>query len=139
MELQEIASARAIVAAIDRARQAKEKSLLSGQSDPLTFADVVRASSQRDRLTVQVVEVAADALGWAVGLLALALNPSHVILAGPLTLLGETLLAPLRQRAEEILRAAGGSVPAIVNSTMGEFSGAVGAAALAVDAWTPTR
>jgi glucokinase len=88
---------------------------------------------------VQVVEVAADALGWAVGQLALALNPSQVILAGPLTLLGETLLDPLRQRAEEILRVAGGSVPAIVNSTMGEYSGAVGAAALAVDEWKPTR
>jgi glucokinase len=139
MELQDIASARAIVAALERARQAKEKSLLSAQEEPLTFADVVRASAQRDRLTVQVVQVAADALGWAVGQLALALNPSQVILAGPLTLLGETLLDPLRQRAEEIMRVAGGSVPAIVNSTMGEYSGAVGAAALAVDAWQPTR
>jgi glucokinase len=139
MELQEIASARAIVAALERARGSREKSLLSAQEEPLTFADVVRASSQRDRLTVQVVEVAADALGWAVGQLALALNPSQVILAGPLTLLGETLLDPLRQRAEEILRAAGGSVPAIVNSTMGEYSGAVGAAALAVDEWKPIR
>jgi N-acetylglucosamine repressor len=139
VELQEIASARAIVAALERARQAKEKSLLSAHSEPLTFADVVRASAQRDRLTVQIVEVAADVLGWAVGQLALVLNPSQVILAGPLTLLGETLLDPLRQRAEDILRAAGSSLPVIVNSTMGEYSGAVGAAALAVDAWQPTR
>lgn len=139
MELQEIASARAIVSALERARQSKEKSLLSARVEPLVFADIVRASSQRDRLTVQVVEVAAEALGWAVAQLALALNPSQVILAGPLTLLGETLLDPLRQRAEEILRAAGGSVPAILNSTMGEYSGAVGAAALAVDEWKPTR
>ena len=86
-----------------------------------------------------MVKVAADALGWAVAQLALALNPSHVILAGPLTLLGETLLNPLRRRAEEILRTAGGSVPAIINSTMGEYSGAVGAAALAVDVWKPSR
>jgi len=139
MELQEIASARAVVAALERARQSKEKSLLSAHEQPLAFADIVRASAQRDRLTVEVVEVAADALGWAVAQLALALNPAQVILAGPLTLLGETLLDPLRQRAEEILRTAGGSVPAIVNSTMGEYSGAVGAAALAVDAWQPTR
>jgi predicted NBD/HSP70 family sugar kinase len=139
VELQEIASVRAIVAALERARQAGEKSLLFAPGGPLTFADVVRASAQRDRLTVQVVEVAADALGWAVGQLALALNPSQVILTGPLTLLREILLDPLRQRAEEILRAAGGSVPAIVNSTMGKYSGAVGAAALAVDEWKPTR
>jgi glucokinase len=138
MELEEIASVRAIVAALERARH-MEKSLLSAQSDPLTFADVVRASSQRDRLTVQVVEVAADTLGWAVGQLSLALNPSQIILAGPLTLLGEILLDPLRQRAEEILRAAAGNVPAILSSTMGEYSGAVGAAALAVDEWKPAR
>ena len=138
LELQEIASARAIVAALERAR-AREKSILPAKGEPLAFPDVVRASSQRDRLTVHVVEVAAEALGWAVAQLALALNPSQVILAGPLTLLGETLLDPLRQRAGEILRVAGGSVPAIVNSTMGEYSGAVGAAALAVDEWKPTR
>lgn len=137
MQLEEIASVRAIVDALERSCH-KEKSLLAGHG-PLTFADVVRASSQRDRLTVQVVETAAEALGWAVGQLSLALNPSQVILAGPLTLLGETLLDPLRQRAEEILRAAAGSVPTIVNSTMGEYSGAVGAAALAVDEWKPVR
>jgi N-acetylglucosamine repressor len=139
MEVQEVASVRALLAALERARQAKEKSLLFAGGELVTFADVVRAASQRDRLTVQLVEAAAEVLGWAVAQLALALNPSQVILTGPLTLLGETMLVPLRQRAEDILRAAGGSVPAIVNSTMGEYSGAVGAAALAVDAWKPIR
>jgi glucokinase len=139
VELQEVASVRAILAALERARQTKEKSLLSAQKEPLTFADVVRAARQRDRLTVQVVEVAAEVLGWAVGELALALNPSHVILAGPLTLLGEIMLHPLRQRAEEVLEASEGEVPEIVNSTMGEYSGALGAAALAVEDWKPAR
>jgi N-acetylglucosamine repressor len=138
-ELQEIASARAIVATLERARQMKEKSLLFARNEPLIFADVVRAALQRDRLTVQVVEIAAEVLGWAVGQLALALNPSQVILAGPLTSLGEILLDPMRQRAEAIVRAAGGDVPMIVNSTMGEYSGALGAAALAVEEWKPAR
>ena len=138
IELQEIASVRAIVAALDRARH-KEKNLLSARNGALTFADVVQASAQRDRLTVEMLKVAAEALGWAVAQLALAVNPSHAILTGPLTLLGDTLLNPLRRRAEEILRTAGGSVPTIINSTMGEYSGAVGAAALAVDVWKPRR
>ena len=138
-EIQEIASVRAIVAALERARQAKENTLLSAQSEPLIFSDVVRAARQRDRLTIQIVEVAAKMLGWAVAELALALNPSQVILAGPLTLLGEIMLNPLRRRAEEILQAAAGNVPIIANSTMGEYSGALGAAALAVDKWKPTR
>jgi hypothetical protein len=74
-----------------------------------------------------------------VGELTLALNPSHVILAGQFTLLGEIMLHPLRRRAEEILQASGAEVPVIINSTMGEYSGALGAAALAVDRWKPVR
>ena len=139
VELQEVASVRAIVGALERARRSKEKSLLTAQTDPLTFADVERAARQRDRLTVQVIEFAAEILGWAVADLALLLNPSRVILAGPLTLLGDTLLNPLRARAEEILEASGTGIPALVNSTMGEYSGALGAAALAVHEWKPVR
>jgi len=139
LELQEIASARAIVAALDRARRAGEKSLLSARRGALDFADVVQAALQRDRLTVQIVQVAAEALGWAVAKLALALDPSLVILAGPLTSLGDILLDPLRARAEQLLRDAAGSVPKIVSSRMGEYSGALGAAALAVHEWKPAR
>jgi len=139
VELQEVASVRAIVEALERARDAKEKSLLTSQTEPLTFADVQRAARQRDRLTLQVIEFAAEILGWAVADLALALNPSRIILAGPLTVLGDTLLSPLRARAEEILGSSGAGVPRIVNSTMGEFSGALGAAALAVHEWKPKR
>jgi glucokinase len=139
VELQEAASARAILAALERARRAKEKTVLAAQSGPLRFEDVVRAGQQRDVLTVQILAVAARMLAQAVSQLVLALNPAKVILAGPLTLLGETLLRPLRARAEEVLEASGAHVPTIVNSTMGEYSGALGAAALAVHEWKPAR
>ncbi|PWU20175.1 MAG: hypothetical protein C5B50_04610 [Verrucomicrobia bacterium] len=139
LELQDIASARAIVAALERGRKAGEKSLLSAKEGSVDFSDVVQAALQRDKLTVQIVQVAAEALGWAVAKLALALDPSLVILAGPLTSLGDILLDPLRARAEQILRAAAGSVPNIVSSSMGEYSGALGAAALAVHEWKPAR
>ena len=139
IELQEVASVRAILAALERARNAKEKSVLSGHNGLLKFADVVRASQQRDALTVQILSVAAKMLGHAVSHLVLALNTSKVIMAGPLTLLGGTVLHPLRDRAEELLRASGAELPEIVNSTMGEFSGALGAAALGVHQWKPAR
>jgi predicted NBD/HSP70 family sugar kinase len=90
-------------------------------------------------LTVQVIQAAADMLGRAVGEITFALNPARVILAGPLTLLGETLLQPLRARVEQILGTYEADMPVIVNSTMGEFNGALGAAALAVHQWRPTR
>ncbi len=137
VELQEVASVRAILNALERAKKAKEKTILASQTQPLTMADVVRAASQCDILTMQVIEVAAHFLGWAVSQLALALAPSRVILAGPLTLLGDTLLRPLRTKAQEILKSTGVEPPLIINSTMGEYSGALGAAALAVHEWKP--
>ncbi len=139
LELQEIVSVRAILAALERARTAGQKTLLAGHNGPITFLDVLQAARQQDRLTVQVIEIAAATLGWAVSQLTLTLNPSQVILAGPLTLLGETMLEPVRRCAEEILKTSDAAMPRIVNSTMGEFSGALGAAALAVDKWKPAR
>ncbi|HWF17691.1 MAG TPA: ROK family transcriptional regulator [Verrucomicrobiae bacterium] len=139
VELQEVGSVRAILVALERAREAMMKTMLSAHPLPLKFADVVRAAQQRDALTTQILAVAAETLGQAVSQLVLTLNPSKVILAGPLTLLGDTLLHPLRHRAEELLQASGADLPAIVNSTMGEYSGALGAAALGVHEWKPTR
>jgi glucokinase len=138
-ELQEVASVRALLKALEQARKETTKSVLSAQTQPLTFADVVRAAQQRDTLTTQVIEAVAEMLGWAVSQLVLALNPDRVILAGPLTLLGETLLNPLRTHAERILVASNAEVPEILNSTMGEYIGALGAAALAVHEWKPAR
>ncbi|HEY1788333.1 MAG TPA: ROK family transcriptional regulator [Verrucomicrobiae bacterium] len=136
-ELQEVASVRAILGALERARQTGKKTLLSRREGALNFADVLDAAKQRDHLTLEIIGVAAETLGWAVSELSYALNPSRVILAGPLTLLGETMLQPLRECAQELLQESGADVPAIVNSTMGEYSGALGAAALAVHEWKP--
>ena len=139
VELEDFASVSAILCAVERARAAKEKSILNGKNVVAGFADVVRAAQQRDPLTLQIIETAADMLGRAVGQIIFALNPAKVILAGPLTLLGETLLQPLRARVEEIIGSYEADMPAIVNSTMGEFNGALGAAALAVHQWKPAR
>jgi N-acetylglucosamine repressor len=137
MELQEVASVRAILSALERARQSGRKTLLSRRDGPLNFQDVLDAAKQRDHLTLEIIGVAAETLGWAVSELSFALNPSRVILAGPLTLLGEIMLQPLRENAQDLLQESGADVPAIVNSTMGEYSGALGAAALAVHEWKP--
>jgi glucokinase len=137
MELQEAASVRAILGALERARRTGKRTLLSRRENALNFADVLDAAKQRDHLTLDIIGVAAETLGWAVSELSFALNPSRVILAGPLTLLGETMLQPLREYAQELLQESGADVPAIVNSTMGEYSGALGAAALAVHEWKP--
>ena len=137
-ELQEVASARAMLAAWGRARKARRGKFNGTVSQPHVFGDLVRAVREGDAGARQVIATAASLLGWAVSQLTLALNPSRVILAGPPTLLGDALLEPLRRRAAELLLESRSDPPEIVNSTMGEYSGALGAAALAVHEWKPT-
>jgi glucokinase len=138
-ELEDVASVRAIVGALERARAAREKTILSSQRGALAFADIVRAAQQRDPVTMQVIETSAEMLGCAVSQLIFALNPSKVILAGPLTMLGDSLLQPLRAGVKRALRTYETDIPMILNSTMGDFNGALGAAALAVHQWKPAR
>ena len=138
-ELQEVASFRAIQKAIQNALSSGEKSLLRGRTNPATLTDILSAVQQRDPLTSKIVTEAARCLGWAIAQLSLVTDPEKIVLAGPLTAMGDFILQPLRERAEAILAAAELRVPEIVNSTMGEFSGALGAAALAVHEWRPVQ
>ena len=138
-ELQEIASVRAIQRALSRAIADGEKTLLKGVPQPIAVEDLVRAVQQRDPLALAVIGEVAKCLGWAVSQLLLAVDPRKIVLAGPLTLLGENLLQPLRAVVDSLTPAENKRTAEIVNSTMGEFIGALGAAALAVHEWKPQR
>ena len=135
-ELQEIASARAIQYAVQAAVTSGKKTVLS-RAQPVSLQAIIQAAQQRDTLTLGIVAQAATYLGAAIGNLALVLNPAKVMLAGPLTSLGEAFLKPLRAEVARRLAPSGLAVPEIANSTMGEFSGALGAAALALHEWKP--
>ena len=136
-ELEEIASVRALQQALENAMVQGKRTVLSGRKPPLSVTDIVNACQQRDALTVRVTGEAAGALGWAIGQLSIAVDPAKIVLAGPLTALGEMFLQPLRARVDRVLRSSGTRSPEIINSTMGEFSGALGAAALALHEWKP--
>jgi N-acetylglucosamine repressor len=138
-ELQEVASVRAIQRALARAIAAGEKSLLRGSATPIPIEDVVRAVQQRDSLALAVMGEAIRCLGWAVSQLLLMVDPKKIVLAGPLTMLGENLLQPLRTVTDSLTPVECARTAEIVNSTMGEFIGALGAAALAVHEWKPER
>jgi glucokinase len=138
-ELQEVASFRAIQKALQKAIAGGEKSVLRGRPQPVTLADLLSAVQQRDPLTTSIIAEAAKCLGWAIGQLSLVVDPQKIILAGPLTALGEVFLKPLRDVTGAALIPAELRVPEIVNSSMGEFSGSLGAAALAVHKWKPVR
>jgi N-acetylglucosamine repressor len=138
-ELQEVASVRAIRRALARAIASGEKSILRGPAARIHIQDIVRAVQQRDPLTLLVINEAARCLGWAISQLLLTLDPRKIVLAGPLTMLGENFLQPVRAMADSLTPAENSRTADIVNSTMGEFIGALGAAALAVHEWKPAR
>lgn len=67
----------------------------------------------------------------------LAFNPAKIILAGAITSLGDSFLQLLNNQIEQCDHSP--ERPTIVNSTLGDFNGALGAAALAVHQWRPAR
>jgi predicted NBD/HSP70 family sugar kinase len=138
-ELQEVASVRAVQRAVSNALARGQKSLLRGSEAPVPIEDLLRAVQQRDPLAVLVVNEVAKCLGWAISQLLLTVDPKKIMLAGPLTVLGENLLQPLRAVVDSLTPPESQGTAEIVNSTMGEFIGALGAAALAVHEWKPAR
>jgi len=132
--LEEIASVPAILKAVNEACAG-----LGGKKGVLTFDDVSRAATHGDDVVVQIVQNVAKTLGWVVCQIDAVFNPQKVILAGPLVALGDALLKPLRQAVERFSSELQQEPPVVVNSELGEFNGALGAAALALHEWKPKR
>ena len=77
----------------------------------------------------------AEAFGLALNQLNVAFNPEKIILAGAFTVFGDVFLRRLEQSLAAF--APPGAAPVVVNSQLGPFNGALGAAALAVHEWKP--
>lgn len=101
-----------------------------------TLADLRTAVESGDRRVRAVLEDAASIHGVTIRQLYLLFNPERIIVVGPLADLGAALLTPL---ASAVGKGLDDKTPAIVNSTFGQFGGALGAAALAVHRWKPKR
>ncbi|NOY00477.1 MAG: ROK family protein [Verrucomicrobia bacterium] len=65
------------------------------------------------------------------------LNPEKIILTGPLSEIGDNYLEMVKATSKSALEGLHCSMPSIQLSTLGLYSGAVGAAALALQQWTP--
>jgi N-acetylglucosamine repressor len=136
--LEEIASVPAILKGInDAVRKGANQS--GGNKSLLTIDDVAHAVRDGNRAACEVVEQVAETLGWAVCQIDAVFNPERVILAGSLVRLGDSLLQPLRRAVERFSSELQQELPVVVNSELGEFNGAIGAAALALHEWKPKR
>lgn len=127
--LEEIASFAAVV----NSRRTETDAAQSTADVPTK--DLVLAAHAGDREVLAVLDGAAQTFGLALNQLSCAFNPELVIMAGGFTAFGDLFLEPLNKHLAAFAPLAG--PPKVVNSTLGTFNGALGAAALAVHEWKP--
>jgi predicted NBD/HSP70 family sugar kinase len=118
------------------ARQLNER---LGTEDEWNADQVVEGAQRGDPVVADCLQMAAEACGWVAGQLDLALNVELVVLAGPLTALGDRFLQPLEQALRRALPPLHSTMPRLECSRLGPYAGALGAAAISVHNWQPTR
>lgn len=140
MKMIRLEQAASLTAMLDRAQRAVaegRKTSLAAIERKLQIQDLLQAARQGDAWTTSLVREVARAHGWVVHQLKELFDPEKIIFSGPLTGLGELFLEPVREAAREL---AGRDLNLeIMNSALGEYSGAIGAAALALHQWKPKR
>jgi N-acetylglucosamine repressor len=138
--LEHKASVRAILQQLtDAVRGGAKTSLKLHANRMVTLEELLRAARGEDPLVSKVLRQTTEYLGRTICQINLLLNPELVIVAGPLAELDDGFLKPIRQVVEQLTPQLHGQVPRIEASQIGEFGGALGAAALAVHHWSPTH
>jgi N-acetylglucosamine repressor len=137
VRLEHVASLSAMLEAAQRAVGDGRRTSLPAVRRRLVIDDLLEAARRGDAWVGSLLRDVARAHGWVVHQLKELFDPEKIIFSGPLTGLGELFLAPVREAAREL---AGRDLNVeIMNSTLGEYSGAIGAAALALHQWKPKR
>ncbi|TKJ30445.1 ROK family glucokinase [Blastococcus sp. CCUG 61487] len=104
---------------------------VDGDPERLTGEDVARAAHDGDPLALELVTDVGLWLGQGIADLAAVLDPEVVVIGGGVSVLGEMLLDPARERLERALPGRGfRPAPRIVAAELGAEAGLVGAADL---------
>ena len=129
--LEGIASLRGIQAALSSGGAAQ----MASEGEEFGVEQLVRAAQEGDERVRLLLDRAAKKLGLVISQLNRAFNPGKIILAGSFPAFGGAFLDRLRECFQEASRSA--DLPPLAVSDLGEFNGAIGAAALAVHQWKP--
>jgi predicted NBD/HSP70 family sugar kinase len=103
---------------------------------PLEYEAWVEALHKEDKHAMTALREVAAIHGWVVAQMVQLIDPEMVVLAGPLAALGDVYLSEVSNTAVQFESDYHPSV-AIRISELGEYGGAVGAAALALERWRP--
>jgi glucokinase len=123
--LESIASLRAILEACAATTRRK-----------MDFSALQVAIAANEYAAMKIVSQAAEIHGWAIHQLNLLFDPERIIVVGPLAELGSSFVEPLANMIHELSQ---GDMPQIVSSNFGQYGGAFGTAALALQHWKPIR
>ncbi|MDX3111262.1 ROK family protein [Nonomuraea angiospora] len=93
-----------------------------------TSADVVRLAAEGDQRAAEVWSSAVDTLALALATYTLLLDPARIVIGGGVSLAGDALLVPLRERLAG--RLAFRRAPEVVASSLGVRAGLLGAGLL---------
>ncbi|GAA1345746.1 ROK family transcriptional regulator [Arthrobacter roseus] len=107
--------------------------LLRGHSPAvLTTQDIVRLALKGDAATLRVIDDTGQAVGRALGTLANLINPEVIVVGGPLSALGEVLVAPVRRGLIRYAIPVVGESTTVAPTSLGDRAEALGAATLVI-------
>ena len=134
--LEEVASLRAILNRLTADVTAGKPSVLKRSRQQATLQSLCDAAEANDALVVNVLRTAAVEVARSISQMILLVDPQRVILCGPLASLRETYVVPLCEAVDRFIPPERSSCE-VVASELGEFVGALGAAALPAHQWRP--
>jgi glucokinase len=119
------------VARTSRAAAGRLLERVGGDADRITGEDVAAAAAEGDPLALELVTDVGQWLGQGIADLAAILDPEVVVIGGGVSLLGELVLAPARERLDHSLPGRGFRPgPRVVAAELGPEAGLIGAADL---------
>jgi predicted NBD/HSP70 family sugar kinase len=102
-----------------------------GRGEPVHDIDALLAAG--DRGTLRAVEDAGEAVGRALAMTVMLLNPELIVVGGDLVSAGEALFEPMRRTISRTIMRAQQNSLRIVPGALGDSAGVLGAAALVLD------
>jgi glucokinase len=102
---------------------------------PDSLESLRKAALAGDKSLLDFLDRVARVFGLVLNQLNCVFNPEKIIVAGAFTVFDDLFLRRLQESLNTF--APPGGAPAVVNSHLGPFNGAIGAAALAVHEWRP--
>ncbi|GGC91693.1 glucokinase [Thalassobacillus devorans] len=131
--LETIASATGIVRLAKEAIKRNPDSILSNYfspDDPLTAKEVFDAAAEGDKEAKEVLAYVTDILGMTIANLAIACNPSKIVIGGGVSKAGEKLLIPLRETFDKYALPRTSEACEFAIAELGNDAGVIGGAFL---------